>query len=374
MNNLEKAKLSLGSLNSHEELLEKKIDDLNIDRVSEVFEFKRVIEAKRKHQKTIEKLSDDYSHLYSKVEGLSKINRKLKKEYSSLDHDYIRITARVENLSKINNEMSDKIKSKEHEVQKLQENKRKGEERLSLYHDSVLAREQRINKLNDEADTLKETIKSLKIRIGDLKIAKESKVQSIEDYERDIVEFKASLESKTQYYRELEETYKKIKSGFDSIQADSENLIAKRDKIIDAIGTTNDAVNISQSKLDKAVKTNKDLQKEISSLNEMEMLSQMTISHVEKEYLAAKRKSEKLEREIDEKKGELKKLSEDLKYQNQALDKERNSCSGKSFTIQTLMDLISKTREQLAVNKETLMKMRDINEVNIKGRKPLPRL
>lgn len=374
MNNLDRAKISLGNLETQEELLGKRIDDLNIDKVSEVFEFRRVIEAKRRHQDAISKLSDQYSALYGKVENLSKINRKLKRQYSSLDHDYIKITARVENLSKTNSEMSDEIKQREQEVQKLHENKRKGEERLSLYHDSVLAREQRINKLTDEADMLKDTIKSLKIRIGDLKIAKESKVKSIEDYERDIVELKASLESKTQYYRELEENYKKIKSDFDKIQADSQQLIEKRDKIIDAIGTTNDAVNISQNKLDKAIQSNKELQKEISSLNEMEMLSQMTISHVEKEYLAAKRKSEKLESDVDEKKVELKKLSEDLKYQNQALDKEKNSCSGKNLTIQTLNELISKTREQIALNKETLMKMRDFREGVLKEKKPLPRL
>lgn len=334
------------------ESVEAKLEESAIEKVSLLFQAKKAVATSRRLESELSLKEKKYFETAQRVERLQAIYDKaslnnkasrlkieeLQIELRSLQKSYDYFAQECQILEKINKQIEDNYTN-----QLVQKNELKRQNQL-LEKDLV--------SLQSTNEAFESKIKNIVESIEQLKFDNESKTKLIEDTSNTVSELRGVHQSKSILLKKLKDRNEDLKAQLEQRENDLEDLRFQIEDQTKEIANCNYENNEFKRKLTSCSQENSKLREELEQLKEMQMLTSLTLDHVNKEYENQKRVGLKLKAHIE-------KNTKRLTLVSQALDNKRKNLlniqaqlkSKGNFNTQ-LLELIERTQYVLERNKE----------------------
>ena len=351
------------------ESVEAKLEESAIEKVSLLFQAKKAIATSRKLENELRLKERKYVEASERVERLqtiydktslnNKANRlkfeELQIELRSLQKSYDYFEQECQILEKINKQIEDNYAN-----QLVQKNELKRQNQL-LEKDLV--------SLQSTNETFESKIKNIVESIEQLKVDNESKAKLIEDTSNTVSELRGVHQSKSILLKKLKDRNEDLKVQLDQREHDLEDLRLQIEDQTKKIANCNYENNEFKRKLTSCSQENSKLREELEQLKEMQMLTSLTLDHVNKEYENQKRVGIKLKAHIEKNTKRLNLVSQALDNKRKNLKNFQTQVKSKGNFNAQLLELIERTQYVLDRNKEFLE-----NEIEKQATSKVPNL
>ena len=351
------------------ESVEAKLEESAIEKVSLLFQAKKAIATSRKLENELRLKERKYVEASERVERLqtiydktslnNKANRlkfeELQIELRSLQKSYDYFEQECQILEKINKQIEDNYAN-----QLVQKNELKRQNQL-LEKDLV--------SLQSTNETFESKIKNIVESIEQLKFDNESKAKLIEDTSNTVSELRGVHQSKSILLKKLKDRNEDLKVQLDQREHDLEDLRVQIEDQTKKIANCNYENNEFKRKLTSCSQENSKLREELEQLKEMQMLTSLTLDHVNKEYENQKRVGLKLKAHIEKNTKRLNLVSQALDNKRKNLKNFQTQVKSKGNFNAQLLELIERTQYVLDRNKEFLE-----NEIEKQATSKVPNL
>ena len=351
------------------ESVEAKLEESAIEKVSLLFQAKKAIATSRKLENELRLKERKYVEASERVERLqtiydktslnNKANRlkfeELQIELRSLQKSYDYFEQECQILEKINKQIEDNYAN-----QLVQKNELKRQNQL-LEKDLV--------SLQSTNETFESKIKNIVESIEQLKFDNESKAKLIEDTSNTVSELRGVHQSKSILLKKLKDRNEDLKVQLDQREHDLEDLRLQIEDQTKKIANCNYENNEFKRKLTSCSQENSKLREELEQLKEMQMLTSLTLDHVNKEDENQKRVGLKLKAHIEKNTKRLNLVSQALDNKRKNLKNFQTQVKSKGNFNAQLLELIERTQYVLDRNKEFLE-----NEIEKQATSKVPNL
>ena len=351
------------------ESVEAKLEESAIEKVSLLFQAKKAIATSRKLENELRLKERKYVEASERVERLqtiydktslnNKANRlkfeELQIELRSLQKSYDYFEQECQILEKINKQIEDNYAN-----QLVQKNELKRQNQL-LEKDLV--------SLQSTNETFESKIKNIVESIEQLKFDNESKAKLIEDTSNTVSELRGVHQSKSILLKKLKDRNEDLKVQLDQREHDLEDLRLQIEDQTKKIANCNYENNEFKRKLTSCSQENSKLREELEQLKEMQMLTSLTLDHVNKEYENQKRVGLKPKAHIEKNTKRLNLVSQALDNKRKNLKNFQTQVKSKGNFNAQLLELIERTQYVLDRNKEFLE-----NEIEKQATSKVPNL